>query len=138
MKLLVITLPLTLAASLAWGGTILNTTNNLNALIAPAARSETIAQLAGMKVVLANRWLFGLRRYRRTEVGARGVLGACAAQVCRRGESESTGCGGDRHGHAHGRTVSDRTRRTPARVECGRTPDAAARIRRRVVARYSR
>ena len=51
MKLLVITLPLTLAASLAWGGTILNTTNNLNPLIAPAATSETIAQLAGMKVV---------------------------------------------------------------------------------------
>ena len=46
MKLLVITLPLTLAASLAWGGTILNTTNNLNPLIAPAATSETIAQLA--------------------------------------------------------------------------------------------
>ena len=51
MKLLVITLPLTLAASLAWGGTILNTTDNLNPLIAPAATSETIAQLAGMKVV---------------------------------------------------------------------------------------
>src|SRR5260370_37781433 len=51
MKLLVIALPLTLAASLAWGGTILNTTNNPNPLIAPAATSETIAQLAGMKVV---------------------------------------------------------------------------------------
>jgi hypothetical protein len=34
MKLRVITLPLTLAASLAWGGTILNTANNLNPLIA--------------------------------------------------------------------------------------------------------
>ena len=60
MKLLVITLPLTLAASLAWGGTILNTTNNLNPLIAPAATSETIVQLAGMKVVF--NFGTGLRR----------------------------------------------------------------------------
>src|SRR5260370_13924065 len=66
MKLLVITLPLTLAASLAWGGTILNTTNNLNPLIAPAATSETIVQLAGMKEVF--NFGTGLRRrdYRRT------------------------------------------------------------------------
>ena len=44
----------------------------------------------------ANRRLCGLRRYRRAEAGARGMLGARAAQVRRRGESESAGCRGHR------------------------------------------
>ena len=50
MKLLVITLPLTLAASLAWSGTILNTTNNLNPPSIAHAIAYAIEQPAEVEI----------------------------------------------------------------------------------------
>jgi transposase len=80
----------------------------------------------------------GENHHRWAETGARRLLGARAAQVRRRGESESAGRGGDRDGHVHGRIVSDRSRCTPAEPHRGGTFATTQAIRRRMVARYSR
>jgi hypothetical protein len=51
---------------------------------AGGVRARAVLGLVGRD--LANRWLFGLRRYRRTQAGARGVLGTRAPQISRRSQ----------------------------------------------------
>jgi hypothetical protein len=63
------------------------------------------------------------------QTGARGLLGARAAQVRRRGESESAGCRSGGDGHAHGCVVFDRSRCTAPRVERRRASSATRRTR---------
>lgn len=67
-------------------------------------RSETLFGRLGR--YFTNGRLSGLRGDRRTEDGARGVLGARAPEVRGRGESESARCRSDQDGDADGRTLS--------------------------------